>query len=87
MARAVAAWNQREQLVKNNELTGIPESKISQIQLIGSLRYQISERISLRTRAQYRSQNSNGEAPTRDSERQMFTAFIAFRYTFEPVNF
>ena len=87
LARAVAAWNQREQLVKNNELTGIPEAKISQILLTGSLRYQISERISLSTRAQYRSQNSNGEAPTRDSERQMFTAFIAFRYTFEPVDF
>lgn len=86
-ARAVAIWNQRQQLVNNNELTGIPESDISQIQLIGSIRYQISERISLSTRAQYLYQTNDNEAPARDNKLQVFTAFIAFRYTFEPVNF
>ena len=85
--RAVAIWNQREQLVKNSALTGIPESKISQIQLSGSIRYQISERISLSARAQYLNQNNQREPPDRDNELQMFTAFIAFRYTFEPLNF
>ena len=85
--RAVAIWNQREQLVKNSALTGIPQSKVSQIQLIGSIRYQISERISLSTRAQYLNQTNQREPPDRDNELQMFTAFIAFRYTFEPLNF
>ena len=85
--RAVAIWNQREQLVKNSALTGIPESKISQIQLSGSIRYQISERISLSARAQYLNQTNRRKPPDRDDELQMFTAFIAFRYTFEPLNF
>ena len=85
--RAVAIWNQREQLVKNSALTGIPESKISQIQLSGSIRYQISERISLSARAQYLNQTNQRKPPDRDNELQMFTAFIAFRYTFEPLNF
>ena len=85
--RAVAIWNQREQLVKNSALTGIPESKISQIQLSGSIRYQISERISLSARAQYLNQTNQREPPDRDSKLQMFTAFIAFRYTFEPLDY
>ena len=85
--RAVAIWNQREQLVKNSALTGIPESKISQIQLSGSISYQISERISLSARAQYLNQTNQRKPPDRDNELQMFTAFIAFRYTFEPLNF
>ena len=85
--RAVAIWNQREQLVKNSALTGIPESKISQIQLSGSIRYQISERISLSARAQYLNQTNQRKPPEPDNELQMFTAFIAFRYTFEPLNF
>ena len=85
--RAVAIWNQREQLVENSALTGIPESKISQIQLSGSIRYQISERISLSARAQYLNQTNRRKPPDRDDELQMFTAFIAFRYTFEPLNF
>ncbi len=83
--RAVAVWNQREQLVENSALTGIPESKISQIQLSGSISYQISERISLSARAQYLNQTNRREPPDRDEDLQMFTAFIAFRYTFEPL--
>ena len=85
--RAVAIWNQREQLVKNSALTGIPESKISQIQLSGSISYQISERISLSARAQYLNQTNQREPPDRDNELQIITAFIAFRYTFEPLDY
>lgn len=85
--RAVAIWNQREQLVDNSALTGIPDSKISQIQLVGSISYQVSEQISLSTRVQYLDQTRKREGPTGNTELQVFTAFIAFRYTFEPLNF
>jgi hypothetical protein len=86
--RAVAIWNQREQLANNSALTGIPESKITQIQLIGSISYQVSEQISLSTRVQYFDQKTNQrEDPSSNPELQVFTAFVAFRYTFEPLDF
>ena len=85
--RAVAIWNQREQLVDNSALTGIPDSKINRIQLISSIRYQVSEQISLSTRVQYLDQTEKREDPFSNTELQVFTAFISFRYTFEPLNF
>jgi len=82
----IASWNRREQLVEDTPVFIIPDEETTIVRVSGTVRYNITDRASVSGTTQYVFQHRSLQAQ-RNQRFQVITGFVAFRYTFEPLQF
>jgi hypothetical protein len=82
----IGSWSRRDQIVQDTPVFVFPDEETTVVRVSGTVRYDITDRASVLGTTQYIYQESDFQA-RRNTRFQVITGFVAFRYTFEPLQF